>query len=150
MAIIGSTDLGGGLLALTVDHDPTTVATLAPAGSMIIDSSGNIYWKKDGGSTTNVQIWGPRPKQEIFVISQTDVTNGYVTLSQNPFNAQNVQVWIAGGSIQTNKQCVGSTGATPDFDVLNTNRVHINNNGGASGLSGVIKKSAVIIVIYNY
>lgn len=54
MAITGATDLGDGLLAVTVDHDPTTTATDAPLGSLIIDSSGNWWRKLDNGSSTNV------------------------------------------------------------------------------------------------
>jgi hypothetical protein len=54
MAIIGSTDLGSGLKALTVDHDPTVVATDAPAGSIIIDANGVHWVKEDSGSTINV------------------------------------------------------------------------------------------------
>lgn len=53
MAILGSTDLGDGLLALTIDHDPLSTPTDAPAGSLLIDSSGNWHRKIDSGSTTN-------------------------------------------------------------------------------------------------
>jgi len=54
MAITGATDLGDGLLAVTVDHDPTVTATDAPLGSLIIDSGGVWYRKLDNGSSTNV------------------------------------------------------------------------------------------------
>jgi len=54
MAIIGSTDLGDGLLTVSVDHDPTAVATDVPKGSFIIDANGTHYHKQDDGSTTNV------------------------------------------------------------------------------------------------
>ena len=55
MGITGSTDIGNGLLTLTVDHDPTSVATDAPAGSIIIDSNAKRWKKLDDGSTTNVE-----------------------------------------------------------------------------------------------
>jgi hypothetical protein len=55
MAILGSTDLGDGRLYLTVDHDPTVVATDALAGSLIYSTStSTLYEKLDDGSTTNV------------------------------------------------------------------------------------------------
>lgn len=54
MAITGSVDLGDGLQAVTVDHDPTAVATDVSAGSIIIDANGDHFRKLDSGSTTNV------------------------------------------------------------------------------------------------
>jgi len=55
MAITGATDLGDGLLAVTVDHDPLTTATDAPLGSLIINTtSGQWFRKLDSGSSTNV------------------------------------------------------------------------------------------------
>ena len=54
MAITGSTDLGNGVLAVTVDHDPEAVATDAPTGSLIITAAGVWHRKLDDGSTTNV------------------------------------------------------------------------------------------------
>ena len=53
MAITGSTDLGRGVLALTVDADPSTTAVNAPNGSLII-YNGIWYRKLDNGSSTNV------------------------------------------------------------------------------------------------
>lgn len=54
MAITGATDIGDGLLALTIDHDPTAVATDAPLGSVFVDAVGDHWLKTDDGSTTNV------------------------------------------------------------------------------------------------
>lgn len=54
MAVTGRTDLGLAKKAVTVDHDPTSVPTDAPAGSLIIDAAGVHYVKTDNGSTTNV------------------------------------------------------------------------------------------------
>lgn len=55
MAITGTNDLGNsGPLVATVDHDPLTVATDVPKGSLIIDDNGNIWRKLDDGATTNI------------------------------------------------------------------------------------------------
>jgi hypothetical protein len=79
-----------------------------------------------------------------------DVTAGYFTLANSPLNARCVAVWVGGGSVQYNKDAIDSSGQTPDFQLLNSNQLHINNSGGATGLSGNIKKNSVIIVIYDY
>ncbi len=54
MSIIGFTDLADGRKCLSVDHDPTSVSTDAPKGSLIIDANGKIYRKIDDGDTTNL------------------------------------------------------------------------------------------------
>ncbi len=56
MAITGATDLGDSVCAVTVDHDPTAVATDVPKGSLIINVAGNWYRKVDDGATTNVVL----------------------------------------------------------------------------------------------
>lgn len=58
MAITGTTDLGNGILAVTVNHDPTVVSTDCPAGSMIIDSSGTWYHKDMSGNNNAVSLAG--------------------------------------------------------------------------------------------
>jgi hypothetical protein len=57
---------------------------------------------------------------------------------------------MAGGSVQLNKDALGVSGQTPDFQLRSSNQLHINNNGGATGLSGSIKKNSVVVVIYDY
>ncbi len=62
MSITGSTDFGDGCFQVTVDHDPRSTATDAPAGSLIsyIGAVSGDLWtgcrfiKLDDGSTTNV------------------------------------------------------------------------------------------------
>jgi len=62
MAVTGSTDLGNGLLTLTVDADPRVTSVDAPTGSAIIYvgtttasiTHGDTFKKLDDGSTTNV------------------------------------------------------------------------------------------------
>ena len=85
---------------------------------------------------------------EMHKVTAGEVTAGYFQLSYNPVNAQAVRVSIVGGIQQINKQIVGATGVTPDFDVLSTNQVHINNNGAATGLSGDIVADDVLIIEY--
>lgn len=68
MSITGSVDLGDGLCAVTVDHDPRSIATDVPAGSLIIYigvASGDLwiggkFTKLDDGPTTNVCYIGGR------------------------------------------------------------------------------------------
>ena len=55
MSITGSVDLGNGKFAYTIDHNPQSVATNAPMGSLFVDASGNWWRKLDDGSTTNVR-----------------------------------------------------------------------------------------------
>lgn len=55
MAITGSTDLGGGLVTVTVDADPSVTPVDVPSGSIIIYGS-NTYKKLDNGETTNVSL----------------------------------------------------------------------------------------------
>lgn len=63
--IIEKIDRGSGVIerklieakvsVLTVDHDPKTVATDAPKGSIVVNASGEVFRKLDDGSTTNVR-----------------------------------------------------------------------------------------------
>ena len=86
--------------------------------------------------------------QEMHKVTAGEVTAGYFTLASSPDNAQSVRVTPVKGPMQINKQVVGATGATPDFDVLSTNQVHINNDGAATGLSGDIKVDDILIIVY--
>lgn len=88
--------------------------------------------------------------QELHLISAGEVTAGYFTLTQSPVNAAHVTAFAVGGIPQVNKQAVGSSGADPDFDILNTNQFHINNNGSATGLSGILVAGDIVAVQYGY
>lgn len=55
MTITGSTGVGNGVCIVSVDHDPSAVATDAPKGSLIIDANAKWWVKQDNGSTTNVK-----------------------------------------------------------------------------------------------
>ena len=89
--------------------------------------------------------------QEMHLVTSGEVTAGYFTLTGNPTDVDNVCVTkvVGSGARQINKQVVGATGATPDFDVLSTNQIHINSNGGASGLSDTIVATDVVIIDYH-
>ncbi len=57
MAILGTTDLGDGQLFIGIDHDPESVATDAPAGSIFYERGvGDLWLKDDDGATTNVTL----------------------------------------------------------------------------------------------
>lgn len=88
-------------------------------------------------------------KQEMHLITAGEITAGYFTLASSPVLASNVFAWPTGGPAQVNKQAVGATGATPDFDILSTNQFHINNNGAATGLSEDFTVGDVIIIEYH-
>ena len=142
----GSAEIDGD--KLNIDWNPSnyTPATTPAEASDVDDLTAHLYGIDQaiaGISTENI-------KQEMLKISSSDVTNGYVTLSESPTNAQSVRVTIVEGPMQVNKQTVGSTGVTPDFDVLNTNELHFNNNGAASGLSEEIVEDDVLIIEYAY
>ena len=84
----------------------------------------------------------------MHLVTAGEETAGYLTLPSTPVNAQSVRVNPVKGPMQVNKQVVGATGVTPDFDVLSSTELHINNNGAATGLSGDIKTGDVLIIVY--
>ncbi len=86
----------------------------------------------------------------MHLVTAGEITAGYFTLGESPSNAQSVRVTVVGGPMQVNKQVIGSTGASPDFDVLNTNELHVGNNGAASGLTAQIEADDILIVEYVY
>ena len=53
------------------------------------------------------------------------------------------------GICQVNKQIV-IPGVASDFDVLNVNELHFNNNGAATELSETIGEGDFVIVAYPY
>lgn len=87
--------------------------------------------------------------QEAHVVTSGEVTAGYFALSQSPVNAAHVRAFVVGGIPQVNKQAVGASGATPDFDILNTNQFHFNNTV-ATGLSEIIVEGDVVMIQYGY
>jgi len=62
MAVISVNDLGDHVHVVLVDHDPESVATDAPLGSFIVETStGDWFHKNDNGSSTNVTLVSPSP-----------------------------------------------------------------------------------------
>ena len=84
----------------------------------------------------------------MHLVTAGEDTAGFLTLPSTPASAGIVSVTPVHGPQQVNKQIVGSTGATPDFDVLNNTELHINNNGTATGLTGEIATGDVLIIEY--
>jgi hypothetical protein len=87
----------------------------------------------------------------MHLVTAGEVTQGWITLPSTPVRAGSVKIWKVSGVMQVNKQIVGATGATPDFDVGvdgGADRVSINNNGSATGLSGTIVSTDILIISY--
>jgi len=81
-------------------------------------------------------------------ITSTIISNGFFTLSTTPEDPSLVSITPVGGPQQVNKKSVAMTGVTPDYDVLNTNEVHINNTGSATGLSDCFIDGDVLMIEY--
>lgn len=90
---------------------------------------------------------GSTPYQEFHEVTAGDVSAGYFTLTNSPATPLAVAVYKLNGVDQLHKQTIGVAG-TPDFDVLNTNEIHINNNGAATGLSGAIVAGEKLVIKY--
>jgi len=120
------------------------VSTAAP-GTNTTQAASTAFVQQEisGMSTENV-------KCEAHVVSAGEAAAGYFSISQTPINAQSVRVFPLKGPAQMNKQIVGATGITPDFDVLNSTEIHINNNGAATGLSGHINQNDELLIVYQY
>ena len=88
--------------------------------------------------------------QEAHVITSGESTTGYFTLGNSPSSAAEVTCFVNGGPPQINKQAVGATGASPDFDILSSNQFHFNNNGAATGLTEHLGTDDIVFVLYSY
>lgn len=86
--------------------------------------------------------------QELHVVSAGEVTAGSFTLTNTPDTALGVRIDALDGVAQLHKQTTGIGAEVPDFDVLNTNEVHINNNGTATGLSESIIEGDKLLITY--
>ena len=140
---------GGNGSALDLDIPSLTAESTADDADLIAiyDNTATAH-KKMTRANFLAGTAGENVKQEMHKITAGETTNGYFTLAVNPINAQSVFGNVVGGPQQVNKQVVGATGATPDFDVLNTNEFHFNNNGAATGLSGDLTTDDIVIVDY--
>ena len=86
--------------------------------------------------------------QYLVEITAGMITNGYLTLPSSPVASKTVFVSPVGGAQQINKQTIGGVSVTPDFDVLNTTELHINNNGSATGLSAIFTEGDILMIDY--
>jgi hypothetical protein len=105
-------------------------------------NDGNTDWEAVSGGTSGVLF------QEMHRVESEEEIAGFFTLIGTPMDVDYVYVDAVGGPRQVNKQVVGTTGVTPDFDVLNGDELHVNNEGGATGLSGDIVTNDVLIISY--
>lgn len=80
----------------------------------------------------------------LIVVSESDNDTGYIVLTSAPRTAKKIVV-ARSGVVLSNKQIFGD-GA--DYDILNNNQLHINNNGGATNLSGSISTNDKILVTF--
>jgi hypothetical protein len=147
---VGIQQLGDGALGLDV-HGLTAETTPASDDEVVLyDSSASALRKMTRSNFLAGVGSGETRVQEMHLITSGETTNGYFTLGHSPTSAGNVAVSAVGGIRQVNKQVVGSTGATADFDVLNTNQLHFNNNGAATGLSEELTTGDILIIEYAY
>lgn len=142
MAITGSTDLGNGRQFLTVDHDPTTVATDALSGSLILNINNNLIFEKlDAGSTTNVRA-----------ITITD--DGTIDINANTgvgsLNFKKIRVWNQSGATLTSNTAVYATGhnATENLITVDEARADDDSTRPAIGIieSDINDASAGLII----
>ena len=139
----GSVELDGD--KLDIDWNPSyyTPATTPSEVNSVDNLTAHLY----GIDQTFNGVSSEQFKQEIHVITSDDDSSGYFLLSELPTNAQSVRATVMNGNMQINNN-VGNN--NPDFDILNLSEFHINNNGAASGLSGVLDISDVLIIEYSY
>jgi hypothetical protein len=129
-----------------IDYSPTNYTPdTTPAE---VDSAAQLSAHLAGINNALEGISSENIVQEMHTVTAAEVTTGYFSLSNTPVNAQSVRMTVVGGPMQNNNQVVGSTGVTPDFDVLNDTEIHINNNGSATGLSSDIEADDVLILEY--
>jgi hypothetical protein len=131
---------------LTVDYTPVNYTPSdTPAEAADVD---DLAAHLSGIDNALVDAGGSNLQTIYKELDATIIANGFFTVSFNVESPELVYINPVGGPQQINKQAVGSTGITPDYDVLNSNEIHINNNGSASGLSDVFQTGDVIMIQY--
>jgi len=152
------------VIAGTYQFDRDIGGTLIiPSGSSFPSEAQaqELFWRKDehklyrrnDGNTAWDPVLADLPTvpilvQEYHKITAGEDAAGFFTLAGAPIDSGMVLLVIHKGPMQVNKVLVGSTGATPDYEIQNGNEVHINGNGGATGLTGDIKTNKVVQVTY--
>jgi hypothetical protein len=143
---------GGNGSAINVDIANTTAETSVANDDEILihdTSAGAVRAMTRSNFLAGVGT-GETRGHEMHLVTSGEVTSGYFTLASSPSAVGNVSAFVVGGLGQVNKQIVGATGATPDFDVLNSNQFHFNNNGAATGLSEHIEEGDILDIQYAY
>ena len=142
---------------ITADLNSTqtfTNKTIAEANNSIrADYTPTNYTTADSNLKSHLagidtQLNNVRNNAELHLVTSSDVTNGYFTLSGTPHSASTVTATIIRGVEQLNKAIVGTTGLTPDFEVSGST-FNINDNGSSTGLSGDIGADDVVLVQYD-
>jgi hypothetical protein len=131
---------------LDIDYSPSNYTPdTTPA---VVDNASELSAHLAGIDNALAGISTENITQEMHTVTAGEVTAGYFSLGNAPVNAQAVRMTVMGGPMQVNKQTIGATGATADFDVLNSTELHFNNNGAATALSGDIEEGDVLILEY--
>lgn len=137
---------------LTVKPDSTS-ADVNKAKAIGVDGNG-VYVKVDGTSikengSGQLQAVGAKETVEMHLITAGETVAGFFTLAAAPATKSAVRADVVGGPMQVNKQSVGASGATPDFDILGASfdQFHFK-NVVAVGLSQDLDTGDVVIVRY--
>ena len=131
---------------LDIDYSPTNYTPdTTPA---VVDNASELSAHLAGIDNAISGISTENIAQEMHTIAAGEVTAGYFSLGSAPVNAQSVRMTVMGGPMQVNKQTIGATGATADFDILNSTELHFNNNGAATALSGDIEEGDILVLEY--
>jgi hypothetical protein len=110
MAILGSTDRGSGRYELTIDHNPSVVATPGRQGSLANNITDDTEWyKEDDGTTTNWTMLGADVS--------TTVTNVYTGLLDGVGDVEDVLNILDGLNVRT---CETTTTTTDSWTTIVT------------------------------
>jgi len=137
---------------------------ICPSGDSfpVSPSAGELFWRTDEKylyRRNNLNtVWEPVEvalptipvlTREMHKVTSGEVTQGYFELTEGvPTDIETVVIVGFEGIEQINKAIVGSTGVTPDYEVQDLYKIHINGNGGATGLSGDIIEDTILTVSY--
>ncbi len=133
---------------LGVDFTPTNYTPDSAPAEASDDDDLAAHLKGIDTALAAVGASGSPLHQYLVEITAGMITAGSFTLPSSPVAAKAVFVHPVGGPQQINKQTIGGVSVTPDFDVLNTDEVHINNNGTATGLSETFVEDDIVMVDY--
>lgn len=119
------------------DAEQSKLSSITDVGSGVIISA---------GERVRVTAYG---YTEIHVVTAGEITQGYLTLQGNPLDAGGLRVEEVNGIAYINKDTYNATSYNPDFELLNDNELHINNNGAGTGLDNTsIVEGDVLLISY--